>query len=101
MKALVNGDLFTEESTFDNMIAPIEGQTYGMGMFITETVKGTAYGHSGAIFGYNTRLEYFPDDDVSVISVMSFDGYDFMVMNWYEDYCYGIIDEIRRARGDS
>jgi len=31
---------------------------------------------------------------------MSFDGYDFMVTSWYDEYCYPVIDEMRRARNE-
>lgn len=51
-----------------------------------------------AIFGYNTRLEYFPELNATVISTMSFNGYDFMVTNWYEDFCFPVIEEVRLAR---
>ncbi len=99
MLALVNGELFDDYSTFELMSTPVSGGHYGLGLFITQTPRGIAYGHSGAIFGYNTRFEYFPDVQAVVISTMNFNGYDFMVSNWYDDYCYPVIDEIIRARG--
>jgi len=99
MHALVNGELFQDYSTFELMSNPVSGGHYGLGLFITQTPRGIAYGHSGAIFGYNTRLEYFSYYQAIIVSLMNFNGYDFMVTNWYDDYCYSVIDEIKRARG--
>ncbi|GEM_PF-5940625 len=97
MHALVNSELFDETSTFDLMVWLDEGAHYGLGMFVTQTQEGLAYGHGGGIFGYNTRLEYFPEFGTTVISTMSFNGYDFMVTNWYDDFCFPVIAEVRRA----
>lgn len=97
MHALVNGELFDQQSTFDLMVWLEEGAHYGLGMFVTQTQEGLAYGHGGGIFGYNTRLEYFPEFGTTVISTMSFNGYDFMVTNWYDDFCFPVIAEVRRA----
>ena len=99
MHALVNGDLFQDYSTFELMSTPVDGGHYGLGLFINQTPKGILYGHSGAIFGYNTRLEYSLDVQAIIISSMNFYGYDFMVTNWYDEYCYPVIDEINKARG--
>jgi D-alanyl-D-alanine carboxypeptidase len=98
MQALTSGELFQKPSTFYLMVTPVDGGYYSLGMFVQRTEQGLTYGHSGAIFGYNTRLEYFPEFDATVISIMSFNGYDFMVMNWYEDFCFPVIKEIRRIR---
>jgi len=87
MQALTGGELFENQTTFDLMVTPVEGGYYGLGMFITQTQEGLAYGHSGGIFGYNTRLEYFPELSTTVISIMSSNGYDFMIVNWYDDFC--------------
>lgn len=97
MHALVNGELFDQPSTFDLMVWLEEGAYYGLGMFVTQTQEGLAYGHGGGIFGYNTRLEYFPVFETTVISTMSFNGYDFMVTNWYDDFCFPVIAEVRRT----
>jgi len=101
MQALVNEELFDQQSTFDLMVWLEEGAHYGLGMFVTQTQEGLAYGHSGGIFGYNTRLEYFPEFGTTVISTMSFNGYDFMVTNWYDDFCFPVINEVRRAMNSS
>ena len=97
MKSLVAGDLFLQPSTFSMMVTPVAGSNYGFGIFLTQTSEGQAYGHGGAIFGYNTRLEYFPEVEAVVVSTMSFTGYDFIVVNWYDDFCYPVIREVRRA----
>jgi len=97
MHALVNGELFDQQSTFDLMVWLEEGAHYGLGMFVTQTQEGLAYGHGGGIFGYNTRLEYFPELETTVISTMSFNGYDFMVTNWYDDFCFPVIAEVQKA----
>ena len=97
MEALVDGDLFQHQSTFDLMVSPEEGGHYGFGMFVSQTQEGLAYGHGGGVFGYNTRMEHFPDPGVTVVSTMSFNGYDFMVTNWYDDFCFRVVQEVRRA----
>ncbi len=97
MHALVNGELYDQPSTFNLMVWLEEGAYYGLGMFVTQTSEGMAYGHGGGIFGYNTRLEYFPEFEITVISTMSFNGYDFMVTNWYDDFCFPVIAEIRKT----
>ncbi len=99
MRALVDGVLFQDPSTFGLMVAPEPGSPYGLGMFVTETPYGVAYGHGGAVFGYNTRMEHFPAVGATVVSTMSFNGYDFVVTNWYDDLCFPAIGEILRARG--
>lgn len=97
MHALVNGELFDQPSTFDLMVWLEEDAHYGLGMFVTQTQEGIAYGHGGGIFGYNTRLEYFPVFETTVISTMSFNGYDFMVTNWYDDFCFPVITEVSKT----
>jgi len=97
MEALVNGNLYTWPTTFQHMVTPGEGSSYGLGMVVQQTQQGVSYGHGGAIFGYNTRMEYFPVLNSIVISTMSFNGYDFVVVNWYDDFCFPVINEIRRA----
>jgi len=101
MRALVDGDLFQRQSTFDMMVSPVPGSYYGFGMFITGHFGGPSYGHGGAIFGYNTKLEYFTDVDAIVASTMSFNGYDFVVVNWQDDFCDRVIAEVRRARAEA
>jgi len=97
MRALVDGALFQQQSTFDLMVSPEEGSRYGFGMFLTYSQQGLSYGHSGSVFGYNTKLEYFPDIDVIVSANMSFNGDDFVVVNWLSDFCFPVLVEARRA----
>jgi hypothetical protein len=99
MRALVEGQLFQLASTFGLMTAPIEGSRYGLGMFITQSEQGLSYGHGGGIFGFYTRLEYFPQYDAIVAGTMSFNGIDFVAVNWLDDFCVPVIAEIRRANG--
>jgi len=98
MNALVDGNLFTQSSTFSMMVTPEPGAFYGLGITVWDTPEGRAYGHGGGIFGFNLRLEYFPEYGTTVISAMSFNGYDFIVTNWYDDFCYPVIREVSRAR---
>ena len=95
--ALAEGDLFQQPSTFQMMVTPEPGSPYGLGIFVTESQQGPHYGHGGGVFGYNTRLEYFPTLDVVVVSTMSFHGINFMVTNWYEDFCYPVVAGVRGA----
>lgn len=37
-----------------------EGQ-YGLGVYIDQTPLGTRYGHGGWMFGYVSRMSYYPD----------------------------------------
>jgi D-alanyl-D-alanine carboxypeptidase len=97
MRALVDGALFQQQATFDLMVSPAEGSHYGFGMFVTSSQQGLSYGHGGAIFGYNTKLEYFPDVDAIVSTNMTFNGYDFVVVNWLDDFCYPVLAEVRRV----
>ena len=39
---------------------------YGMGMFQFKLGDRTAYGHPGGIDGFNSVLEYFPDDEIAL-----------------------------------
>jgi D-alanyl-D-alanine carboxypeptidase len=97
MSSLMQGGLFEKSTTLKLMLTPVEGGHYGLGIFVTQSMEGTMYGHSGAIFGYNTRVEYFTEINSTIVSCMSFNGYDFMVVNWYDDFCYPIVREIRIA----
>ena len=97
MQSLTSGEIFENQTTFDLMVTPVAGGHYGLGIFIRLTDEGLTYGHSGAIFGYNTRFEFFPELDATIISTMSFNGYDFMVVNWYDDFCFPVVEEIRHV----
>jgi D-alanyl-D-alanine carboxypeptidase len=100
VNALVRGELFRETSTFSLMVTPANGSSYGLGIFIRDDQEGISYGHGGGIFGYNLRLEYFPQFETTIISAMSFNGFDFIVTNWYDDICYPAIRHIRYVQND-
>jgi CubicO group peptidase (beta-lactamase class C family) len=95
MKALVEGRLFLNNHTFDLMVTSAYNSHYGLGIFLTETEEGISYGHGGAIFGYNIKLEYFTSSKTIIISTLSFYGYDFFVVNWFDDFCYPILEELQ------
>ena len=97
MRALVAGEIFLQPSTFDLMVSPPDGDHYGLGMFVSQFPGGLSWGHGGGVFGYNSRMEYFPDLDALVISSMTSHGYDFMITNWYDDFLFPIIEEVRRV----
>lgn len=42
------------------------GSRYGLGVIISDTPLGTAWGHSGFFPGYLTEMRYFPDHDFAV-----------------------------------
>ena len=97
MRALVDGRLFQDPSTFDLMVTPVAGGHYGMGMFVTQTPRGVSYGHGGAVFGYNTKLEYHPELDVIVAANLTFNGIDFVILNWMDDFYMPVLAEVQRA----
>ena len=46
--------------------SPIPSSVYSLGVTITQTPLGIAYGHSGFFPGYNSGLLYFPADGVAI-----------------------------------
>jgi len=98
MRALVDGELFRDPSTFQMMVTPSPGGQYGLGMFVTQTVQGVSWGHSGAIFGFNARLEYFPALDAIVTATFTFDGIDFQAVNWVDEFYLPALAEVWKTR---
>jgi len=66
-KMLYEGEIFSE-SRLKELLTPVDFRTgkpakagYGYGVFVYQTPKGPAWGHSGFFFGYQTELLYLPD----------------------------------------
>lgn len=68
--ALANGHAVSEES-FKHMCTPAalsNGKTrdYGFGLVMKEHRGHRYVGHAGGIFGFNSTLQYFPDDQLHI-----------------------------------
>jgi D-alanyl-D-alanine carboxypeptidase len=84
IRALLSGDLFTEDSTLETMLTPTDASlvtdyenSYGLGIFITQSPFGAVYGHTGDIFGFHTKVYYFAEFDMVFINLVNTD--DFML----------------------
>lgn len=76
IESLFNGQLVSEASLarMKEGVAA-EGSTwYGLGMRIYSTSYGIAYGHSGADFGYQSQLMYFPATKTTVALLVNGGG---------------------------
>jgi D-alanyl-D-alanine carboxypeptidase len=51
-------------------------KAYGLGVGISETPFGTAYGHSGFFPGYTSAMRYFPDHGFAVAMQINSDADD-------------------------
>lgn len=84
IKGALSGSLLTAQSVTEMKtpnLRPVNPQfvnrsgfdttQYGLGLFRWDTVLGTAYGHGGEAWGYNSRLFYFPTQDVTVALVVN------------------------------
>lgn len=58
--------------------------SYGYGIQVAETKKGTEYGHQGFINGYLATCLYYPADDMSVIVLEN--------VGWYVDKNHSVSD---------
>ena len=63
MRALVKGELFQNQSTFDLMITPGQWSSFGLGIYPMEYGYGISYGHTGKVFGYRARMIYNLEKD--------------------------------------
>jgi len=63
IEVLFDGKLIGGSSLLD-MKTMVDG--YGMGMIVLPFYERKAYGHDGAIDGFNSVLAYFPDDSLAV-----------------------------------
>jgi D-alanyl-D-alanine carboxypeptidase len=84
IRALMSGDLFTEDTTLETMLTPTDASlvtdyenSYGLGIFITESPFGAVYGHTGDTFGFHAKVYYFADYDMVFINLVNTD--DFML----------------------
>ena len=73
-QALVDGKVVNEESfklmTTPNVLPSGKSTGYGFGLSMGEFEGHPTIGHGGGIFGFNSMLTYYPDDDlyIAVIS---------------------------------
>lgn len=72
--ALVGGEVVSAESfgqmTTPNVLPSGDSTGYGFGLMMSDFEGHRTIGHGGGIFGFNSMLTYYPDDDlyVAVIS---------------------------------
>ncbi len=64
MKAL-NSDVILKEETCQRMFTP-KLENYGLGWQILEKEGRTMYNHNGGTHGYNSRMVYYPQEEVFI-----------------------------------
>lgn len=68
-KLIYEGRVFDPEllkEFFDGVDAKRLGGLWGLGVHITDTPYGKAYGHSGFFPGYITNMQYFPEKGIAI-----------------------------------
>lgn len=68
-KLIYEGKVFKPEllpEFFDGVDAKRLGGRWGLGVHITDTPYGKAYGHSGFFPGYITNMQYFPEKGIAI-----------------------------------
>ncbi|PHN08646.1 serine hydrolase domain-containing protein [Flavilitoribacter nigricans] len=68
-KLIYEGKVFDPallEDFFDGVDAKRLGGQWGLGVHITDTPYGKAYGHSGFFPGYITNMQYFPEKGIAI-----------------------------------
>ena len=58
---------------------------YGLGVFIDETSRGLRYGHGGWMFGYLSRMDYYPDYHFAIAVQFNSDSGDRFAVVGLED----------------
>ena len=70
MRALSSGELFSADTTLDEMLQFSSAGKYGLGV---EKVGDHAWGHRGSIFGFTSSLAYVPETDTVVVVLVNSD----------------------------
>ena len=69
-KLLFAGEVIPESLRVEHITGGPESRRirgrYGLGVIITGTRHGTAYGHSGIMPGYLSQMAYYPELDLAV-----------------------------------
>lgn len=101
-KALYGGQVLPQP-LLDQMLNSTtvgEGASYGLGVEITNTKFGKAYGHDGEFPGYLSDMKYFPKYGLAVAVQINADGPDAIngfVGSFAEDIAQVIIEELTGA----
>lgn len=82
-------DLLAEE-TLDDMLTTVDdgdGGAYGLGIGVDETEFGMIIGHDGATSGFQSTMQYLPDEDLVVVILTN--NFDSDIV-W--DLAYDVVD---------
>lgn len=64
-----------------NLTIPIYKSWYGYGFYVNERNGNLNYGHAGGIPGVSSRCEYYPKQDIYIITISNYNGSANMVAN--------------------
>jgi D-alanyl-D-alanine carboxypeptidase len=102
-KALYEGQVLPQP-LLDQMLSSTsvgEGASYGLGVEITQTKFGKAYGHGGEFFGYLSDMKYFPKYGFAAAIQINADGPDTITEfaeSFAEDIAQLIVGELTSAQ---
>lgn len=79
-RGLVNGSLLQEKSrkamTKKGVLLDGKESTYGMGLFIRQSVGRPMIGHGGGINGFRSDLAYYPESDHTIVVLANSESAD-------------------------
>lgn len=92
-QALLQDQTILDDAMMDELLTFLpdpEGGAYSLGLSLTETELGDAWGHSGSVLGFLSTGFYLPDEDIIVIVLSASEDFDPELLA--EDLLYAILE---------